>query len=111
MIYLYAALELLIHMSCLWVQALFESAASAGIGKINQISEPGVDDLARSGFHRSKLVADRFFAHLSVPYVILRPSLVYGPGDHSMAFFSRLCPAMAVIACSRCTCVTRSKRC
>jgi uncharacterized protein YbjT (DUF2867 family) len=70
--------------------ALFEAAARAGVSKIVQISALGSDEMARSGFHRSKLTADQYLAQLSVPYVILRPSLVYGPGDHSMAFFSRL---------------------
>lgn len=70
--------------------ALFEAAASAGVGKIVQISALGADEMARSGFHRSKLAADRFLAQLNIPHIILRPSFVYGPGDHSMAFFSRL---------------------
>ena len=70
--------------------ALFETAARAGVSKIVQISALGADEMARSGFHRSKLAADQYLAQLGVPYVILRPSLVYGPGDHSMAFFSRL---------------------
>lgn len=70
--------------------ALFETAMRAGVSKIVQISALGADEMARSGFHRSKLAADHYLAQLGVPYVILRPSLVYGPGDHSMAFFSRM---------------------
>jgi uncharacterized protein YbjT (DUF2867 family) len=70
--------------------ALFEAAAKTGVSKIVQISALGADELARSRFHRTKLAADHYLARLGVPYVILRPSLVYGPGDHSMAFFSRL---------------------
>jgi uncharacterized protein YbjT (DUF2867 family) len=70
--------------------ALFEGAAKTGASKIVQISALGADELARSRFHRTKLAADQHLARLGVPYVILRPSLVYGPGDHSMAFFSRL---------------------
>ena len=70
--------------------ALFEAAAKRGASKIVQISALGADELARSRFHRTKLAADQYLARLGVPYVILRPSLVYGPGDHSMAFFSRL---------------------
>src|SRR5262249_39647280 len=34
--------------------------------------------------------ADAYLAGLGVPYVVLRPSFVYGPGDHSMAFFAQL---------------------
>jgi NADH dehydrogenase len=70
--------------------ALFEAAAKTGASKIVQISALGADELARSRFHRTKLAADQYLTRLGVPYVILRPSLVYGPGDHSMAFFSRL---------------------
>jgi len=70
--------------------ALFEAAAQTGASKIVQISALGADELARSRFHRTKLAADQYLARLGVPYIILRPSLVYGSGDHSMAFFSRL---------------------
>ncbi len=70
--------------------ALFEAAGKMGASKIVQISALGADELARSRFHRTKLAADQHLARLGVPYVIMRPSLVYGPGDHSMAFFSRL---------------------
>ena len=70
--------------------ALFEAAAKRRASKIVQISALGADELARSRFHRTKLAADQYLAQLGVPYVILRPSLVYGPGDHSMTFFSRL---------------------
>ncbi len=70
--------------------ALFEAAAKTRASKIVQISALGADELARSRFHRTKLAADQYLARQDVPYVILRPSLVYGPGDHSMAFFSRL---------------------
>jgi NADH dehydrogenase len=70
--------------------ALFEAAAKTGASKIVQISALGADELARSRFHRTKLAADQYLTRLGVPYVILRPSLVYGPGDHSMSFFSRL---------------------
>ena len=54
------------------------------------MSALGADAGAASRFHRSKRAADRGLAALGVPHVILRPSLVYGPGDHSMAFFARL---------------------
>ena len=70
--------------------ALFEAAAKTGASKIVQISALGADELAHSRFHRTKLAADQHLARLGMPYVILRPSLVYGPGDHSMAFFSSL---------------------
>jgi uncharacterized protein YbjT (DUF2867 family) len=70
--------------------ALFNAAASYGVGKIVQISALGADETAVSRFHRSKRSADRHLAQLGVPFVVLRPSFVYGPGDHSMSFFRRL---------------------
>ena len=54
------------------------------------MSAIGADEGAVSRFHHSKRAADRGLAALGVPYVVLRPSLVYGPGDHSMDFFARL---------------------
>jgi NADH dehydrogenase len=70
--------------------ALFEAAARAGVQKIVQLSAMGADEAAQSRFHLSKRAADRRLAELGVPYVVLRPSFVYGPGDHSMTFFARL---------------------
>lgn len=70
--------------------ALFEAAAKVADCKIVQLSALGADAGARSAFHRSKRAADEHLTRLGAPYVILRPSFVYGPGDHSMAFFARL---------------------
>lgn len=75
--------------------ALFEEAARAGARKVVQVSALGADAGAASRFHQSKRAADRWLAEQTgtgygVPYVVLRPSIVYGPGDHSMTFFARL---------------------
>ncbi|OAI54005.1 hypothetical protein AYO44_03740 [Planctomycetaceae bacterium SCGC AG-212-F19] len=70
--------------------ALFEAARSAGVRKIIQISALGADNQATSRYHLSKRAADRRLAELGVAYVVLRPSFVYGPGDHSMTFFQSL---------------------
>ncbi len=70
--------------------ALFEEAARAGARKVVQVSAMGADEGAVSRYHRSKRAADQRLAALGVPFVVLRPSVVYGPGDHSMTFFSRL---------------------
>ena len=70
--------------------ALFAEAARTGVSKVVQISALGADEHAQSRFHLSKRAADEFLIRLGVPYVILRPSFVYGRGDHSMAFFARL---------------------
>ncbi len=70
--------------------ALFQEAARCGVRKIVQLSALGADERARSRFHRSKRAADLALAHLKVPYVVLRPSFVYGQGSRSMALFTRL---------------------
>jgi uncharacterized protein YbjT (DUF2867 family) len=70
--------------------ALFEAAARAGARKIVQLSAMGADEAAVSRYHRSKHAADLRLAELGVPFVVVRPSLVYGPGDHSMTFFLSL---------------------
>lgn len=70
--------------------ALFDAAAAAKVSKIVQVSALGADDRAESRYHLSKRAADRHLAGLGPSYVVLRPSLVYGPGDHSMTFFEAL---------------------
>lgn len=70
--------------------ALFEAAARGGIRKIVQLSALGAAPEADTAFLRSKGAADRRLAELGVPYVVVRPSLVYGPGDHSMTYFLSL---------------------
>lgn len=70
--------------------ALFEAGAAAGVRKIVQISALGADEAAETRYHTTKRAADLRLAALGVPYVVLRPSLVYGPGDNSMIFFSSL---------------------
>lgn len=70
--------------------ALFEAARRAGVAKIVQVSAMGADAGAQSRYHRTKRAADERLAALGVPYVVLRPSFVYGAGDSSMSFFASL---------------------
>jgi uncharacterized protein YbjT (DUF2867 family) len=70
--------------------ALFNAAVRLGIIKIIQISALGADAEARSQYHLSKRAADEHLAGTGVPYVILRPSFVYGAQDQSMTFFMSL---------------------
>jgi nucleoside-diphosphate-sugar epimerase len=70
--------------------ALFDAAQRGGVRKIVQISAMGADDGAQSRYHLSKRAADRCLAPLGIPYVVLRPSIVYGPQDHSMTYFLSL---------------------
>ena len=70
--------------------ALFDAAKQAGIKKVIQISALGADEGAASHYHRTKRAADQHLISLGIPYVILRPSFVYGAQDQSMSFFASL---------------------
>jgi uncharacterized protein YbjT (DUF2867 family) len=79
--------------SALHVQApvaLFAACAEARVGLVVQISALGADAGAQSSYHRSKKAADDFLAALDLPWVILQPSLVYGPGGASARLFGLL---------------------
>jgi len=67
-----------------------QAAAQAGVRKIVQLSALGAEAGAKSRYQRTKAAADARLAELGVPYVVLRPSVVYGPGDHSMTYFLSL---------------------
>lgn len=66
------------------------AAVRAGLQAFLQISALGAVDGAPTPFLRTKRAADASLEAAGLRYLILRPSLVFGPGDHSMAFFERL---------------------
>lgn len=68
--------------------ALFDAAARRGVAKIIQLSALGADAGAQSQYHLTKRAADDYLRALGVPYVVLRPSFVYGPYDQSMKLFA-----------------------
>jgi uncharacterized protein YbjT (DUF2867 family) len=70
--------------------ALFRACAEAGVGRVIQISALGADESALSRYHLSKKAADDALAGLDLDWTILMPSIVYGPGAKSMAFFAAL---------------------
>ncbi len=70
--------------------ALFQACIQIGVQRIIQISALGADDQAQSQYHLSKKAADDFLAASTLEWTILRPSIVYGPGARSMAFFKAL---------------------
>lgn len=70
--------------------ALFEACAWAGVKKVIQISALGADENARSRYHLTKRDADQYLAGLDLDWIILQPSVVYGPGGKSTALFSAL---------------------
>ncbi|MFA7386663.1 MAG: SDR family oxidoreductase [Thiohalobacteraceae bacterium] len=69
---------------------LFQASQRAGVKKIIQISALGSDETASSRYHLSKKAADDCLKQLDVDWIILKPSLVYGPGGQSAEFFKAL---------------------
>jgi len=70
--------------------ALFKACEQAGVKKAIQISALGADETAFSQYHLSKRAADECLMRLDLNWSILMPSIVYGPGAKSMAFFKAL---------------------
>lgn len=71
-------------------RALFEAARIVGVKRVIQISALGADEQAQTRFHLSKKIADDYVASLDLDWVILQPSIVYGPAERSMALFKAM---------------------
>lgn len=71
--------------------ALFERAAAHG-ARVLQISALGAEDGPDTAFLASKAAAERHLLGLGIPAVVLRPSLVLGPGAASSRWLQRLSP-------------------
>lgn len=71
-------------------RALFAACQAAGVRRVVQISALGADAGASSRFHLSKKRADDFLAQSRLDWVIVRPSLVFGPGGASARLFAML---------------------
>src|SRR5690606_7840439 len=70
--------------------ALFDAAAQVGVRRVVQIAALGADEGAQSRYHRSKKQADDYLATLPLDWVVVQPSLVYGPGGTSAKLFDTL---------------------
>lgn len=70
--------------------ALFRACEIAQVKRVIQISALGADESAISHYHLSKRAADRLLSNLKMDWVILMPSIVYGPNAKSMALFKAL---------------------
>lgn len=71
-------------------RALFTACAQMDIQRVIQISALGADSQAPSGFHLSKRAADNYLASLDLEWVVVLPSLVFGPGGQSASLFTML---------------------
>ncbi|WP_428036127.1 SDR family oxidoreductase [Amphritea sp.] len=70
--------------------ALFDACEQVGVRRVLQISALGAEANAISQYHQSKFAADQHLAGKDLDWTILRPSVVYGPGAKSTAFFRAL---------------------
>ncbi len=73
------------------VQNLLEEAKRAGVKRFIHISALGTSDKPISEYFRTKWKAEQLIKSSGIPYVILRPSLVFGPEDQ---FFNKLKPML-----------------
>lgn len=71
-------------------QALFRACAQEGVRRVIQISAMGADERAFSAFHLSKRAADDALRGMDLEGVVLRPSLIHGPGGASAGLFMRM---------------------
>jgi NADH dehydrogenase len=79
---------------------LLEAAKKAGLRQFFYQSALGVRAGARSMYHKTKWEAEELVRASGLPYTILRPSLIYGPGDQFTIRLSdmiRLSPVLPVI--------------
>ncbi len=64
------------------------AASSAGVSHFLYVSAIGADPDPRFPYHYAKWLAEQAVRSSGVPYTVLRPSLIFGPGD---GFFTTLC--------------------
>ncbi len=78
---------------------LFACARRAGIGKIVHISVTHASVDSRLPYYRGKAMQELALAGCGVPYAIVRPTLVFGPGDilvNNMAWLLRTFPVFPI---------------
>jgi uncharacterized protein YbjT (DUF2867 family) len=83
---------------------LLDTAKKAGVRHFVYQSALGTRPNARSQYHRTKWEAEELVRASGIPFTILRPSLIYGPGDLFTIRLSemiRLSPVVPVIGSGR----------
>lgn len=58
-----------------------QAAKEAGVRRFVHMSALGARPGATSGYHRSKWAAEEHVRSSGIPFVIFRPSVIFGPGD------------------------------
>jgi uncharacterized protein YbjT (DUF2867 family) len=83
---------------------LLEAAKKSGVRHFFYQSALGTRPNARSEYHKTKWAAEELVRASGIPYTVLRPSLIYGPGDQFTIRLSqmiRLSPVLPIIGSGR----------
>jgi uncharacterized protein YbjT (DUF2867 family) len=83
---------------------ILDAARKAGVRHFFYQSALGTRPNARSDYHRTKWEAEELVRASTIPFTILRPSLIYGPGDQFTIRLSemiRMSPVLPVIGTGR----------
>jgi uncharacterized protein YbjT (DUF2867 family) len=78
---------------------LFACARRAGVQKIVHIGVTHASDASRLPYYRGKWLQEQALKACGVPYAIVRPTLVFGPGDilvNNMAWLLRKSPVFPI---------------
>ena len=81
-------------------RSLVEAARKAGVRHFFYQSALGARPGAKSEYHKTKWQAEELVRASGIPYTILRPSLIYGPGDQftlRLAEIIRQSPVLPVL--------------
>lgn len=84
--------------------AMLAAARQAGVGRFLQMSALGTRPDAVSSYHRTKFRAEELVRTSGLEWTILRPSLIYGPGDGFVTMLARqrrMTPVMPVMGNGR----------
>ena len=83
---------------------ILDAAKKAGVRHFIYQSALGTRENGASEYHRTKWEAEKLVRASGIPFTILRPSLIYGPGDLftiRLADMIRLSPVLPVIGTGR----------
>ncbi len=69
---------------------LLEAARAAGVRRFVYVSALGARPQDATRYHRTKWEAEELVRASGLPFTIVRPSVIYGPGDAFISRFARL---------------------
>jgi NADH dehydrogenase len=70
-------------------RAVIEGTKLAGVRRYVQMSALGTREGSRSQYHRTKWAAEEIVRASGLDWTILRPSLIFGPGDGFVTFLAK----------------------